>query len=113
MFSKMRKHLVTNISLLFYISVVISEFLQKVEQHCKCVLCNTFCRIAGYIAPCDAAGVKIVFIKIICPCGSDADKFQMSGSSDRLFIDSNFIQNDNICTPRHDPGLLLGKKSHM
>lgn len=53
--------------------------------------------ISGNIAPGNAAGSQIVFIQIIGSGSSNTDKLQMRCGMDCLFVNRNFIDNQNVC----------------
>ena len=55
MLCKMRKYCIIDVTLFFYIIIVITYLFQQIEKHCKSVLCHRFCRIASYISPCNSS----------------------------------------------------------
>ena len=53
--------------------------------------------ISGNIVPGNATGSQIVFIQIIGSGSSNTDKLQMRCGMDCLFVNRNFIDNQNVC----------------
>lgn len=59
------------------------------------MLGNGFCRISGNVSPCDATFFQIILIQNICSCSSYAYQFQIFCISNALFIDLDFIDDQN------------------
>ena len=93
----MSKTGVIDIISIFYIIVIITQLFKKIEEHGKCMLGYCFGGISGNIAPGNAAGSQIVFIQIIGSGSSNTDKLQMRCGMDCLFVNRNFIDNQNVC----------------
>ena len=53
------------------------------------------------IAPCDAAGIKIILVQIVCSRSCDAYQFQAGGAADSRFIYRDLIYYNDIrvCNP--------------
>ena len=76
---------------------LLKQLFKKIEKHGKCMLGYCFGGISGNIAPGNAAGSQIVFIQIIGSGSSNTDKLQMRCGMDCLFVNRNFIDNQNVC----------------
>ena len=76
---------------------LVQQLFKKIEKHGKCMLGYCFGGISGNIAPGNAARSQIVFIQIIGSGSSNTDKLQMRCGMDCLFVNRNFIDNQNVC----------------
>ena len=99
MFGKVSKTGIIDIVSVFYIIVIITQLFKKIEKHGKCMLGYCFGGISGNIAPGNAAGIQIVFIQIIRSGSSNTDKLQIGCGMDCLFVNRNFIDDQNVCVP--------------
>ena len=61
------------------------------------MLGDGFRRIVGNVAPGNASLFEIFFIQNVRPRGRYTDKLQVLCSVDSLFVDGNFVYNEDVC----------------